>query len=151
MAHNDLHIWIKYLSETNLSLRPHNRNLNPSLALILIKISRPIILLPIPNIKTKNLNAQHLNQRAQSMTQRVQNVDPNQSMLASLRQLMMPKIASKSHNPHVLQTILAKQKKRRPCREYQCGTGQIPSEGQVRELSQLQSVRVEVNYVYLDL
>ena len=127
MAHNDLHIWIKYLSETNLSLRPHNRNLNPSLALILIKISRPIILLPIPNMKTKNLNAQHLNQRAQSMTQRVQNVDPNQSMLASFRQLMMPKIASKSHSPHVLQTIPAKQKKRRPCREYQCGTDQIPS------------------------
>ena len=77
MAHNDLHIWIKYLSETNLPLHPHNRNLSPSLALILIKISRPIILLPIPNMKTKNLNAQHLNQRAQSMTQRVQNVDPN--------------------------------------------------------------------------
>ena len=31
MAHNDLHIWIKYLSEPNLPLHPHNQNLSPSL------------------------------------------------------------------------------------------------------------------------
>ena len=52
-------------------------------------------------------------------------------------QLMIPKIVSKSHCPHVLETTPAKQQQRRPCREYWCGTGQIPSEGQVRELSQL--------------
>ena len=50
---------------------------------------------------------------------------------------MMPKIVSKSHSPYVLEITSAKQKQRRPCREYRCGTVQIPSEGQVRELSQL--------------
>ena len=50
---------------------------------------------------------------------------------------MMPKLVNKSHSSHVLETTLAKQKQRRLCREYWCGTGQIPSEGQVRELSQL--------------
>ena len=50
---------------------------------------------------------------------------------------MMPKIVSKSYNPHVHETIPMKQKQRRPYREYQCGTSQIPSEDQVRELSQL--------------
>jgi len=49
---------------------------------------------------------------------------------------MMLKIVSKSHSPHVLETTPAKQKQR-SCREYQCGIGQIPFEGQVRELSQL--------------
>ena len=65
---------------------------------------------------------------------------------------MMPKIVSKSHDPHVLKTTpVQHRKKRRPCREYQCGTGQIPSEFQVRELSQLQSARAGVNYAYLGL
>ena len=39
-----------------------------------------------------------------------------------------PKIVSESHGPHMLLTKLAKQKQRRPHREYQCGNGQIPSE-----------------------
>ena len=47
---------------------------------------------------------------------------------------MMPKIVSKSHSPHVHDTTPVKQKQGRPCREYRCGTDQIPSEGQVREL-----------------
>ena len=64
---------------------------------------------------------------------------------------MMPKIVSKPHSPHVLKTTHAKQKQRKPCREYQGGTGQIPSECQVRELSQLQSARAGVNYAYLGL
>ena len=60
---------------------------------------------------------------------------------------MMPKIVSKSQSPQVLETTLAKQKQRRPCREYRCGTSQIPSEDQVRELSQLQSAKVGIiNY-----
>ena len=42
--------------------------------------------------------------------------------------MMMPKIVNKSHNPYVLEITPAKQKRRRPCREYWCGTGQIPSE-----------------------
>mgnify|MGYP006869220257 CR=1 FL=1 len=58
-------------------------------------------------------------------------------MLHSHFLMIMSKIVSKSHSPHVLETTLAKQKQRRPCIEYQCGIGQIPSEGQVRELSQL--------------
>ena len=49
---------------------------------------------------------------------------------------MMPKIVSKPHSPYVLETTPTKQKQRRPCRKYRCGIGQIPSEGQVRELSQ---------------
>ena len=48
--------------------------------------------------------------------------------------MIMSKIVNKSHIPHVLETTLAKQKQRRPYREYQCGISQIPSEGQVREL-----------------
>ena len=44
---------------------------------------------------------------------------------------MMPKIVSKLHNPHVLETTPAKQKQRKPCKEYRFGTGQIPSESQV--------------------
>ena len=51
--------------------------------------------------------------------------------------MMMSKIVSKSHNPYVLETTFVRKKQRRPCREYQCGTSQIPSECQVRELSQL--------------
>ena len=51
--------------------------------------------------------------------------------------LMMPKIVSKSHSLHVLKTTPAKQQQRRPCKGYRCGIGQIPSESQVRELSQL--------------
>ena len=50
---------------------------------------------------------------------------------------MMPKIVSKSHSHHVIETTPMKQKQRRPCKEYRCGIGQIPFEGQVRELSQL--------------
>ena len=42
-----------------------------------------------------------------------------------------------SHSPHALEITPMKQKQRKPCREYQGGTGQIPSECQVRELSQL--------------
>ena len=33
-------------------------------------------------------------------------------------QLIMPKIVNKSHSPHVLETTLAKQKQRRPCKGY---------------------------------
>ena len=49
---------------------------------------------------------------------------------------MMPKIVSKSHGPHVLRTTPAqhKKKKKKTSREYWCGIGQIPFEGQVREL-----------------
>jgi len=51
---------------------------------------------------------------------------------------MMLKITNKSHDPRVLKTTPAQhRKRRRPYREHQCGTGQIPSECQVRELSQL--------------
>ena len=39
---------------------------------------------------------------------------------------MMPKIVSESHGPHVLSTGSVKQKQRRPCREYWCGTGKYP-------------------------
>jgi len=46
-----------------------------------------------------------------------------------IQYLMMPKIVSKSHSPHILETTPAKQKQRKPCREYRCGTDQIPSEG----------------------
>ena len=42
-------------------------------------------------------------------------------------------------------------KKRKPYREHRCGAGQIPSKGQVRTSSQLQSARVGVNYAYLFL
>ena len=49
----------------------------------------------------------------------------------------MTKIVTKSHSPHVFKTTPAKQKQRRPCRGYWCGTSQIHSEGQVRKLSQL--------------
>ena len=38
-----------------------------------------------------------------------------------------------------------------PVRSYQCGADQIPSKGQVRMFSQLQSVRAGVNYAYLFL
>ena len=40
-------------------------------------------------------------------------------------------------------------KKRRPNKEHQCGADQIPSKGQVRIFSQLQSARAEINYAYL--
>ena len=49
---------------------------------------------------------------------------------------MMPKIVSKSHSLHMLEIKPAKQKQRRPCKGFQCGTGQIPTECQVWELSQ---------------
>ena len=57
--------------------------------------------------------------------------------------LMMPKIVSKSHSTHVLETtpVKQKQKQRILCREYRCGTSQMLFEGQVRELSQLLSDR----------
>ena len=42
------------------------------------------------------------------------------------------RITNKSHGPHVLETISAQHKKRRPNREHRCGVGQIPSESQVR-------------------
>ena len=48
--------------------------------------------------------------------------------------MMMPKLVNKSHSSHVFETTLVKQKQRRPCREYRCGTCQILFEGQVREL-----------------
>ena len=52
--------------------------------------------------------------------------------------LMMSKITSKPHGPHVLETTSAQYgKKRRPYREHQCGTSKITSECQVRELLQL--------------
>ena len=50
---------------------------------------------------------------------------------------MMSEIVSKLYNSHVLETTSAKQKQRRPCKEYQCDIGQIPSKNQVKELSQL--------------
>ena len=40
---------------------------------------------------------------------------------------------SKSHSSRALQIALAQQKKG-PSREHQCGTGQMPSEGQVRTI-----------------
>ena len=40
-----------------------------------------------------------------------------------------PKIVSEPHGPHVLWTEPTKQKQKRPCKEYRCGAGQIPSEG----------------------
>ena len=46
---------------------------------------------------------------------------------------------------------LCNTEKREDLVEYRCGTSQIPSEGQVRELSQLLSARAGVNYAYLDL
>ena len=39
---------------------------------------------------------------------------------------------SKLYGSHVLETTHARHKKGRPCKEYRCGAGQIPSEGQVR-------------------
>ena len=49
-----------------------------------------------------------------------------QSDLAS----MMLKITSESHSPRVLETTPTQyKKKKRPYKEYQCGTDQIPSEG----------------------
>ena len=42
------------------------------------------------------------------------------------------RITSKPHGPHVLKTIPAQHKKRRPNREHRCDAGQIPSESQVR-------------------
>ena len=41
---------------------------------------------------------------------------------------MMSKIVYEPHGLHMLQTEPTKQKQRRPCKEYWCGTGQIPSE-----------------------
>ena len=53
----------------------------------------------------------------------------------------MLKTNGESHDPHVFETIPAqykkKRKKRRPYREHECGTGQLSSKGQVRELLQL--------------
>ena len=46
-------------------------------------------------------------------------------------QLMMPRIVSKSHNFHVLETTPVKQKKKKKKKtlgEYRCGTGQRPFE-----------------------
>jgi len=48
------------------------------------------------------------------------------------RQLMMSKIVSKSHSPYVLETTPAQYRKKKTLKEYRCGTGQIPSEGQLR-------------------
>ena len=41
----------------------------------------------------------------------------------------MPKIINESRSPHVLLIEPAKGKHRKPHREYQCGTDQIPFEG----------------------
>ena len=42
---------------------------------------------------------------------------------------MMPKIVSMPHSPYVLKTTHAKQKQRKPCKEYRYDTDQIPSKG----------------------
>ena len=46
----------------------------------------------------------------------------------SLR-MMMVEIVSKPHDTHMLDAIPAKQKQEKTLGEYQCGTGQRPSEG----------------------
>jgi len=42
--------------------------------------------------------------------------------------MMMLKIISKLHSPHVLLTKPVQQRRGRPYREYWCGTSQIPSD-----------------------
>ena len=52
--------------------------------------------------------------------------------------VMMPKIVSKSHSPYVLETTSAQHRKKKTLKEYRCGTGQIPSEGQLRIFTTLE-------------
>jgi len=59
------------------------------------------------------------------------------------------KSTSKSHGPHVLKTILAQHTKKRLNREHRCGTGQVPSEGQVRISYNSRVSELGGNYVYL--
>jgi len=41
----------------------------------------------------------------------------------------MLKIVSKLHSPHMLSTKPTQQRRRKPYKEYRCGTSQIPSKG----------------------
>ena len=63
--------------------------------------------------------------------------------------LMMLKIVNKSHSPHVLKTTLAQHRARRP----QESIGVVPAKDlpkvKLESFSQLQSVRIRVNYAYL--
>ena len=60
---------------------------------------------------------------------------------------MMPKIVSKSHNTHALETIPTKQKQRQTLGEYLCGTGQKPFEGKSENFHNSRESELEELYV----
>ena len=55
-------------------------------------------------------------------------------LIAEARKVMMPKISPVSHTIFAHSKQQLHSKKKRPSREHWCGTGQIPSEDQVRTI-----------------
>lgn len=69
----------------------------------------------------------------------------------SCQQVMMPKIVSKLHNPHMLETTLAQHRTRRPQESTVVVLAKDPPKVKLEIFSQPQSARVGVDYAYLCL
>ena len=61
-------------------------------------------------------------------------------------------LTNEKHDPYAQISHLHKRRKqKRPCRRYQCGASQIPSEGQVRNILTTLECQRGVNYAYIDV